>query len=328
MVDDGRRRAGTVLLGMCVWAVVGVTTAGVQPIDPQERPVGDAGACPATLLEDPRAGGGLTVLQGNFWMLPTRPLLVPYAFSTDRMQRLERLIETVARCRPMVVVLQEVFDWSVLRALAESLPEYRVVTSGRTGFMGHLNVSGLLTLSRVPVGDTRFHGFGRLPDEASTVEKLGGKGFLVSEIDAPGFRGNLVNLHLYASRDALEATVTRKQLAEVLAFVRREERLGRPTLLVGDFNLSRSEMEGLLPTAWTLSSHGPTYDRLTNPYTAEGANGGLPWKQAPSHTDAVRAIDFLVASGMTPVRIRSRVLNQLPLSDHHFLQHVVEGPGA
>lgn len=318
-----RRPRALAALGLVLYLLVGLTTSDLQSV---EVDPGTAGACPAVPPEPdrPEAGGSpaFTVLQGNLWMLPARPLLLPYAFSADRGERLERFLATVHACRPEVVLLQEVFETSLVELLARQLPGYRVVSSGATDVTGTLNASGLVTLTRLPVRSRRFHGFGPLPSGAKPIEMLAQKGLLAVEVVSPRFDGVLLNLHLYASRDPTEAEVTRAQLREVVAYVRREAG-DRPVLVGGDFNLPQEELARLLPPGWTVSSHGPTYDPARNPYTVRGSNNTPGNHRDRREGRGARAIDFLLTPEGTAARVRSTVLDTLLLSDHQFLHHTV-----
>jgi len=285
-------------------------------------------AAEATCPGDASAGrpGELHILQGNLWMLPARPLLLPYAFSADRVERLERFLGMVKSCRPQVVLLQEVFEAELVRLLADHLPDYRILASDRSDPTGTLNASGLVTLTRLPVAEHRFHEFAPLPRGAKTIESLARKGLLVVRVESPDFQGTLLNLHLYASRDSSEAGLAHAQLAEAMAVARAEESAGRTVLLAGDFNLPEVELAGLLPEGWTISEHGPTYDPGTNPYTVRGSNNTPGNHRDRDRSTGSRAIDFLLTGPAGNLRVRSTVLTRPLLSDHHFLHHAVQTP--
>lgn len=305
-------------LGFGTYLMAGLWVTGIPRTHFPVR----AESCAAPLLgaaSRPGGPGTLTVLQGNAWMLPERPLLLPYAFSTERLERLERLVRTVRACRPDVVLLQEVFEKDLVDLLARSLPEYRLHTSGEKDLAGTVNSSGLVTLARVPIEAVRFHPFAVLPSEAQTIERLGRKGFLSVRVRAPGFRGEVVNLHLYAFRDRAEERYTRAQLAEVLAYADAERVAGTEVLVAGDFNLDRSDLERM-SVGWAVADHGPTYDPVGNPYTVEGSND-RPEKHADHRLGrSVRTIDHLLSSP-TALSVDTDVLRGLLLSDHYFLEH-------
>ncbi len=309
-------------VGILVYLLVGFTTSDLQSLE--VRPA-DAVRCPLPASED---GIGaverpLTVLQGNSWMLPSRPLLLPRAFSVDREERLERLVETIRACRPTVVLLQEVFETSMVRLLGEYLSDYEVVVSEATDITGTFNASGLVTLSRLPVVDRTFGEFGSLPPGSSTIEALARKGWLAVRVESPVYSGVLLNLHLYASRDAGEVAITERQLAEVLAWVEDRGLDEAGDLLVGgDFNLPAERLRELLPRGWGVSAHGPTFEPGRNPYTVQGSND-TPAKHRDLRAGVSRTIDFMLTPAGSPANVRSIVLDSLLLSDHHFLHHTV-----
>jgi len=341
MISIRKRPRLAALFAVALYLFAGLTVTDVHSVEFEaERP----GRCPTAMrlggvTHDPdgpasreaakreasaqATPAAFTVFQGNLWMLPSRPLLMPYLLSTDRRERLERLVRTIRACGPDVVLLQEVFERSVVEVMVRHFPDYRVVTSDETDFAGTVNASGLVTLTRLPVTAVRFHPFDRLPGGSKTIEVIARKGVLEVEVAGPDFAGTLLNLHLYAPRHDGERAVARDQLNQALAVARDAERRGRQVLLAGDFNLAPHEMTSGLPDGWALSEHGPTYDPMANPYTVQGSND-----TPGNHRDrrlgrGVRTIDFLAVAPSAGITVRSRVMDSLLLSDHHFLLHTV-----
>jgi endonuclease/exonuclease/phosphatase family metal-dependent hydrolase len=302
--------------------MVGLTLSDVGPttsLSPDAE-----GVCPAHTLRAKDARGSLTILQGNLWMLPFRPLLVPFEFATDRPARLERLVGAVTTCRPAIVLLQEVFELSAVELLARHLPDYQVLTSGETDFTGTINSSGLVTLTRVPVDDTRFQPFAHLPLGHTAYEVMARKGILATRVVSKDFEGTVLNVHLYGSRHPAEAPVRRgEQLREVLDLVESLEASGQRVLIGGDFNIAREELQTKLPAGWAVSQHGPTYDPRLNPYTAQGANDTPANRQRRIVGAGARAIDFLLSPPSAGVHLVSQVLDGLLVSDHQFIHHTV-----
>jgi endonuclease/exonuclease/phosphatase family metal-dependent hydrolase len=292
-----------------------------------------AEACLAlpTAAAHSEAGGEattLSVLQGNLWMLPVRRLLVPYDFSTDRKERLERFIRVVRSCEPEVVLLQEVFERSVVSELEVHLPGYTVLTSGDSDFTGTLNASGLVTLTRLPVGDVTYREFSALPPGSRPYELMARKGVLAVDVEVDGVATTILNVHLYGSSFPESAVSTRmNQLAEVLALVRGLEAAELRVLVGGDFNIGRDELASTLPDGWRVSEHGPTYDPSRNPYTVQGAND-----TAGNHEDrrlgrGAQTIDLLLGAPLSGVELASTVVGSLLVSDHQLVYHVVTMEG-
>lgn len=308
-----RRPLACLGTALVLYLIVGFAVGGVGRLDlPLDEPV----TCPTAGADDDPA---LTVLQGNLWMLPSRPLL-PISTSADRVQRLERLIHAIRTCRPAVVLLQEVFERSVATVIAEHLPGYEAVSSGRTDLTRTMNASGLLTLTRLPVEDVRFHPFAALPSGSRLYEVLARKGVLAVDLDVGGRPTTILNVHLHGARIPAEtaAATRRAQLGEVLAVARTLEARGRRVLVGGDFNLPRELLASELPAGWSISEHGPTYEPDRNPYTLEGRNRYLNRDDR-----APRTIDFLLTAPRAGVTLSSQILDELLVSDHEFLHHVV-----
>jgi endonuclease/exonuclease/phosphatase family metal-dependent hydrolase len=323
--ERARRRSrlgGYTCCGVVCYVMVGLTFSDMGPttlLAPDPR-----AACPAPAVETPEKGGSLTILQGNLWMLPVRPLLVPFEFATDRPARLERLVEAVAQCRPAIVLLQEVFERSAVELLARHLPDYRVLTSGATDFTGTVNSSGLVTLTKVPVDATRFQPFAPLPFGHTAYEVMARKGILATRVVSEEFEVTVLNVHLYGSRHPAEASVRRaEQLREVLDLVESLEASGQRVLIGGDFNIAREELQTKLPAGWAVSQHGPTYDPRLYPYTAQGANDTPANRQRRVIGAGARAIDFLLSPPSAGVHLVSQVLDGLLVSDHQFIHHTV-----
>jgi endonuclease/exonuclease/phosphatase family metal-dependent hydrolase len=223
-----------------------------------------------------------------------------------------------------VVLLQEVFERSMVRALEGRLPGYRVVTSTASDPMGFLNASGLVTLTRLPVTEVKFHEFAPLPWRAKFVEALARKGMLGVTVSSESFRGTILNLHLYASRNSSEAHLTWSQWREVLEVVEEYEARGERVLVAGDFNISREEIQSALPGDWTVAQHGPTFDPRHNPYTVQGSNNTPVRHRERRNGTGVRAIDLLLSTSGVEIGVTSRVLENLFLSDHQFIQHTIQ----
>lgn len=299
-----------------------VFALGFTPLAGPSR-VEAAGPCPTALLHPDE--DGLTVLQGNLWMLPYRPLLLTRSFATDRTERLERLVGLIGACRPDVVALQEVFERSVVASLETAFPDYTVHTSGLTDALGSVNTSGLVTMTRVPARRVRFHEFEPLPRDARLIERLGRKGFLAVEVGVPGVHVTVVNTHLFSAQHLAEEALAFAQLAEIEAFVGGERARGRGVAVTGDFNLEAHQIAPRLGAGWHISHAGPTYDPGANPYTVQGANDTEAHRRRRATASGVRAIDLL-ALGADDVGLRSVVLSRPLLSDHQFVAHRLTGP--
>ncbi len=122
------------------------------------------------------------------------------------------------------------------------------------------------------------------------------KGFVVTTIDWPGdpdFKVDLVSVHLDYSRDS----VRRQQLREMLDFLRRR---GRPTVLMGDFNIDWYRSKG--ESYRLLRRHG---------FHAIKPAGG---RQVTFPSDGTR-LDWIFVS--RELRLESETIIDKNLSDHY-----------
>ncbi len=284
--------------------------------------------CPAFMSPPPPADLGsdappVSVLQGNLWLLPARPLLIPYPWSTDRKSRLERLVSTVRACEPDVVVLQEVFDRRIVSLMQRHLPEYAVVTSGRTDPTSTVNASGLLTLSRHPVGDSDFLEFATPPMGTKPYEAVARKGALAVDISVGGTSLTVLNLHAYSPSNEEERRITRRQIDQAMAMASRLESEGKRVVVAGDFNIDRPDFTSGLPRGWAVADHGPTYVPRRNPYSVAGANNTPGNHQNRRDGRGTKTVDLFVTAPRAGVHTSSRVVHQLRVSDHDFIHHTV-----
>jgi len=321
------------LCSVCVvflYIAAGFSCGGIGAL---EVPLSPTEACVALPVPDAPSevsGEGTTfsVLQGNLWMLPVRRLLVPYDFSTDREARLERFIQAVRSCEPEVILLQEVFERSVVSKLEAHLPGYTVLTSGATDFTGTFNASGLVTLTRLPAGNLRYREFSSLPPGSRPYELMARKGVLAADVEVDGVVTTILNVHLYGSSFPESAVRTRlNQLAEVLAFVRGLEAADRRVLVGGDFNIARDDLASTLPEGWQVSEHGPTYDPSRNHYTVQGANDTAANREDRRLGRGAKTIDMLLGAPLSGLELVSTVVDSLLVSDHQLVYHLVTMAG-
>lgn len=309
---------------LCAYLICALTYTGIHGLN--ARAVRQA-VCPAYMTSPPVSSGAqqseVVVLQGNLWLLPARPLLFPYALSTDRKPRLERFVSAVRSCAPDVVVLQEVFDRRILALMERHLPDYHLVTSGRTDPTSTVNASGLVTLSRHPVGPSDFLEFRTPPMGTKPYEAAARKGALAVDISIGGTMLTVLNLHAYSPSNEAERRITRGQIDEAMAMAARLELEGKRVVVAGDFNIDRPDFALALPTGWSLAQHGPTYVPERNPYSVAGANNTPGNHQRRRAGLGSKTVDLLLTAPRSGVRTSSRVVHQLQVSDHDFVHHTI-----
>ncbi len=228
----------------------------------------------------------------NAWGLPA-------LFADDVGIRLREIGRRLAHLDLDAIAFQEVWTSEAQRLLGEAGLRAGL-THGWQGPAG-LGGSGLLVLSRHPIGSVRFERY-ILHGDPSVGDYYGGKGFAELTLETPAGPVTLVDTHLHARYASSVAHQYRPhrigqivQLAASLASVRG------PLLVGGDFNLEERHEEeyrvllgltGLRDTAAELGFDEPTVYR-DNPY-----------RYRSSKPD--RRIDLLLArSGVgTGVRVR------------------------
>jgi endonuclease/exonuclease/phosphatase family metal-dependent hydrolase len=223
----------------------------------------------------------LRVVTFNAWALP---LSIP---SQQKRRRMRRLPQALAALDADVIVLQEMFDVRARRrVLRELCPPYGTTPdamhSRRILQLLPIDVTGgLLVLSRLPIGGSRFirhpRDVGSKPDE-----RIGHKGGMILHLDTPLGRVTLLAVHLYAGTKRKHAHVRCAQLAPLLEAV-NEEANGNPIVLAGDINTS--------PTIGYPDAAGPE-----NPLTPEYATlleAGFSDPLPPNPTPADRTATWV-----------------------------------
>jgi sphingomyelin phosphodiesterase 2 len=213
-----------------------------------------------------------------------------------------------------VVNLQEVFTYYHLTRLTRHLPSYRHV-SYRRSLIGP--AGGLVTLSRVPVADTRYHPL-PAPDVPSTMRRRGRlharlKGALVTRLAAPELY--LVNIHPMANTDGDWSagnrfhTLQQAQLARVARIVGG---LPGPAVLCGDFNVARDSQ--LHRDFMASTGLVDAFDGASPPtFRAEFLPPGRP----------TYAIDFILTTRSLRAEEPTVLFADRPVSDHIGLQATV-----
>jgi endonuclease/exonuclease/phosphatase family metal-dependent hydrolase len=172
----------------------------------------------------------------NAWALP---LSIP---SQQKRRRMRQLPHALAVLDADVIVLQEMFDVRARqRVLRELCPPYETTPDAMRsrrilGLVPIDETGGLLVLSRLPIGASRFirhpRDVGSKPDE-----RIGHKGGMILHLDTPLGRVTLLALHLYAGTKRKHAHVRCAQLAPLLEAANGEAN-GNPVVLAGDINTS------------------------------------------------------------------------------------------
>ncbi|MCB9886606.1 MAG: endonuclease/exonuclease/phosphatase family protein [Planctomycetes bacterium] len=223
---------------------------------------------------------------------------LPWPLGDDVERRCDAIAERIARERPAVVALQEV--WTDAARTPFALDGYhRAFGDGPLGFFTE---HGLLTLSRFPIVRAAALRFSCAADADRCVHK----GLLHTRLDlGEGRQLDVFNVHLQSGAD--NGAVRVAQVRELARFVAGNS--SGPFVLLGDFNCEAGDpefelMRRLLDRPTIRCSAGlPTYDCRHNPLAAP---------EPPTEIDHI-----LIAGGLTlrgAHRFGADLLN--PLSDH------------
>jgi endonuclease/exonuclease/phosphatase family metal-dependent hydrolase len=226
----------------------------------------------------------LRFLTLNTWF---PPVWIP---SNHRTERLRMLTDSLKTGDYDVICLQEVFRPSTRKAVSDALPDYYHFSSDecqkRTLCLFRKDCyGGLLTLSKYPVLSEEFVRFPEFKG-IKRVEKIAGKGFLVTEIETAAGPVRVVNTHLHYGRKEAESRIRLKQ-TEFLANWLKSENIddAGPVFLLGDLNITHPSLMkgksfpdnrlysiitdtlGFQEYVQYIGEEDLTYDIIMNPYS-------------------------------------------------------------
>ena len=226
----------------------------------------------------------LRLMTFNVWALP---VALP---GMDRRGRLPLIPGRVAELSPTILALQEAFDVDFRPFAVQyfrgtygvgngALCETRALVFLRRDCSG-----GLLTLSVHPILTERVYAH-PMREGMKLDERFSSKGFLVTTISTPLGPLHIINMHLYAGRDAADEDMRVDQLLQLEAVMDEHDLRDRPIFLVGDLNsvhpavaqadarYPRSEAYdfltgslGFVDTASEVGDGDRTYDPAANRY--------------------------------------------------------------
>lgn len=150
-------------------------------------------------------------------------------------ERIDRIVETILKADPDVLILQEVYDASLIEALVERLPQF-------AHFYTHLGSnlwgeeSGILVVTKGPV-----HQFTHT-DFANTDAKVK-RGFSFLELKENS-KATTPCLRIFATQfsSGKTAHLRKAQMEQIIDKLAKEEKV-LPTLFVGSLNIARDSLE-------------------------------------------------------------------------------------
>lgn len=203
---------------------------------------------PSHVMPAPTAAapaGALRVATLNVWAIPF--------VSQDLLARSQRVGPALARFRPDVICLQEVYDGCMRRRIVAALcPTWRPTT---------VDSPGLLILSRYPMRDVCYTPY---PDTAnlSLVERLANKGVLEAVVESPSGPVRVVTTH--TALDFGPGNARSAQLRFLLCLLDRRQNL--PLVMPADLNTPPVANDALTQDYRMLVARGfrsadpPTFD--------------------------------------------------------------------
>lgn len=256
----------------------------------------------------------LKILSWNIYMLPGF-----LGYGKD--QRAEAIGRMLSESEYDVIVFQEAFDHSARKIINrhlqpvfcfEARPENEHKLSLRTN-------SGLWILSRHPIMNQSSIEF----ENRQGVDAMARKGALLVELDARGYRIQIVGTHLQNSDDH---SLKQNQCAELFnKLLQKNQRHGVPQIICGDFNIDQHTMpdqyEQILNTLQVQNQVSDSmvysYDRSENDLQIE-------------HGDTRELIDFIfIRDNRALVECTARTVKRFrypwsashhDLSDHYSIE--------
>lgn len=178
----------------------------------------------------------ISCLSFNIWDLPV------WLPKIDIKKRLARMPRPICALAPDLICLQESFNLANRRKLFFALPEgYCRGGSERSRWMLPFLradcTGGLAVISRFAFEGYRFIEHD-LRARMRFDERLGRKGFIISQIQTRAGAVGVVNVHLYAGRSPRETDIRLRQLEHLFSELRQCFAAETPVILAGDFNAS------------------------------------------------------------------------------------------
>jgi endonuclease/exonuclease/phosphatase family metal-dependent hydrolase len=221
---------------------------------------------------------------------------LPEPFADDAAVRMREIGRRLALLRLDAIAFQEVWTSDAQATLIEAGRRAGLDQAwhGDAGIGG----SGLLVLSRLPIGSVRFEPYS-LRGVPTLGDYYGGKGFAEVSLVTPAGPLTLVDTHLHARYEgSVEHEYRSHRIGQIVQLASAAAGTRGPLLAAGDFNLEEGREEyavllgltGLRDAAAELGRRAPTAYRA-NPYRADSSKPD-------------RRIDLLLARSGVDVGVR------------------------
>lgn len=180
----------------------------------------------------------LNIFSQNTWGVPV--------ISSKRKKRYQNLSYATQKIDADLFLLQETFskEFTEKYFINPWQRRYQYFSRGNEKNLATLDFtsSGLTTLSKYPIVETRFHPF----DKEILFDSLAAKGILISRIQLPnGHEIDVYNLHLQSGEPFKKKAISirKEQLKQIADLVQDYSGINRTILLVGDFNFIENSPE-------------------------------------------------------------------------------------
>jgi len=179
----------------------------------------------------------LSMLTYNVWALP---IWYP---RIDKKYRYRQLPNAIHQKDYDIVCLQEVFDKKLRKRLLPVFDQHYHYNDNSDCKKNKWKDchGGLMTFSKYPIVSEYFYEY-RFQKGMNAIEKLGKKGFLISEIQTDNGIIYIINTHLYAGYSNEADLVRQGQLEQVHQYLKINQLYDKTIFFLGDFNMTHPQL--------------------------------------------------------------------------------------
>lgn len=263
-----------------------------------------------------------SLLTWNIFMIPA-----PINFSKQH-KRIPLIIESILANSNDIIILQEVFDQSIVEILSQSLKKHYPYSArlNKNEKFYQLLPSGLFVFSKFPLNVLDEVTF----DECNHVDCFASKGFLLLEVTLDATRKiQLGSTHLQAHGEPKNITTRYSQLLQIKKSIDKFHSPTTPLFLTGDFNIQFNSTEFLnlkkllaLDQVMIDTTQPVTTSPVNNCYTTPGSS------DEPAHwIDYIFLNNHNVKVNLSEIKVRNFLgfieNKQCTLSDHFAVQGII-----
>ena len=272
------------------------------------------------IYKDKLSSGLIQILSYNTWGLPIE------LNGHDHKRRFNIMPASILQTKSDIIALQETFNPALRDLLLSVLPgQYYTYSDYRCerNIIPFVHIDcygGLMTLSLFPITKEEFFLFPSCKS-SSLIEKIGAKGFLVSQIQHGDQNLLVINTHLYAGNDKKSEQIRMNQMKYLHEVMSNTNMYNNDkVILVGDFNIQHpdircSEVYDYIVNKMGFSDSKPNIDHRD--YTMDAATNKYVHSKEPcTKLDYI----FTKSNVIKPIQIisQSRTMSSnQTLSDHY-----------